>query len=114
MAYALRIHESCASELSGNDSRMSGKAMLTIVTSRNVMNTPTAVTNKTCQRRAIRHNLLSERRQHRPVAEMVLLESSPLFPALRARAMRVHGAIHEHGCPAVRYCLLVRGPVDYL
>src|SRR5262245_17364353 len=32
---------------------MSGKAMLTIVTSSNVMKTPTEVTSKTCQRRAI-------------------------------------------------------------
>src|SRR5262249_17821352 len=32
---------------------MSGKAMLTIVTSRNVMKTPTDVTSNTCQRRAI-------------------------------------------------------------
>src|SRR5262249_30659723 len=46
-------HESCASELSGNDARMSGKAMLTIVTSRKVMKTPTEVASNTRQRRAI-------------------------------------------------------------
>jgi hypothetical protein len=52
IVYALMIHESWASELSGNDVRMSGNAMLTIVTSRKLMNTPTDVTRSTCQRRA--------------------------------------------------------------
>src|SRR5262249_2460138 len=54
IVYAFRIQERLESELSGNDVRMSGNAMLTIVTSRKLMNTATAVTSSTCQRRALR------------------------------------------------------------
>jgi hypothetical protein len=54
MLYALRIQESRLSEAVGNDARMSGNAMLTIVTSRKLMNTAIAVTSRTCQRRAMR------------------------------------------------------------
>jgi hypothetical protein len=53
MLYAFRIHDSRLSESPGNDEWMSGKAMLTIVTSRKLMKTATAVTSRTCHRRAI-------------------------------------------------------------
>jgi hypothetical protein len=62
IAYAFRIHESPLSELPGNDALMSGNAMLTIVTSRKVMKTPTDVTRSTCQRRAINVSLASKTR----------------------------------------------------
>ncbi len=51
MLYAVRIHDSPASEVSLNDARMSGKAMLTIVTSRKLMKTATDVTARTCHLR---------------------------------------------------------------
>ena len=50
MLYAFRIHESPASDVSGKDDTMSGKAMLTMVTSRKPMNTATDVTSRTFQR----------------------------------------------------------------
>jgi hypothetical protein len=46
----LRIHERPASDVSGNEASMSGKAMFTIVTSRNPMKTATDVTSRTFQR----------------------------------------------------------------
>jgi hypothetical protein len=50
MLYALRIHDRPASDVSGKEDSMSGKAMFTIVTSRNPMKTATDVTSRTFQR----------------------------------------------------------------
>jgi hypothetical protein len=43
----LRTHDSAEISVSGNDSPMSGKAMLTIVASTNAMNTPSEETAST-------------------------------------------------------------------
>ena len=53
MLYALRIQDRSESDASGNDRSMSGNAMLTIVASRNDMNTATAVTRRIFQGRDI-------------------------------------------------------------
>src|SRR5262245_25704271 len=54
MLYAFSTQDRCPTDSSGKDFCRSGNAMLTIVTSRKLMNTPTAVTSRTCHLRAMR------------------------------------------------------------
>jgi hypothetical protein len=51
--YAFNTHERWASETSTNDALMLGKAMLTIVTSRKLMNAAAEATRRICQRLSI-------------------------------------------------------------
>jgi hypothetical protein len=52
IAYALRIQDSSPSDVPEKSPWMSGKAMLTMVTSRNPMNAPADATTRTCHLRA--------------------------------------------------------------
>src|SRR5262249_45215700 len=58
MLYAFSTQDRCPTDSSGKDFCRSGNAMLTIVTSRKLMNTPTAVTRRPCH-----HDLLGSATQ---------------------------------------------------
>src|SRR4051794_33762380 len=78
---------------------MSGKAMFTIVTSRNPMNTATAVTSRTFQRRRTPLALLAEDHAGAGAMRDELARAGGEQAALRCRDLRPgveHGALAEH------------------